>query len=396
LVKALLARHIGGQAFQGLMMKTADLCIVGGGLVGATTAYYAAKAGLRVELLEGSELASGASGAAFGGVSVSIYSYATPVVPSWYVDLSKASLELYKQAKEELGHPLDLKTPGSVDPFHGEEATKGGLERVRGLQACGVPCELLDRKQITEVEPALSDLAESAIYCPVDAHVTPPCVVWAFAKHARRLGANLRTGVRALSFIENAGRVIGVRTSEGDVYAGTVVNAAGGGAAALAKSIGIDLPVQYSRGQMFVTERVPPLLRTYVHNIKQAPAGTIVFGATRESGVNNTQTTIDGTREIINWATGLVPALAKLKLLRAWAGVRPVPPDGYPIIGKTDGVDGLLTAVMHRGVTLAPVVGNILADLAARGTTAHDIAPYNLSRFGAAKDNAAKGRLYGE
>ena len=362
-------------------MKSADVCIIGGGLLGATTAYYAARAGMKVVLLEERELASGASGAAFGGVSIGIYSYSSARVPQSYVDLSKASLALYREAQEEIGAPLDLDAPGSIDPFYSEEGTRRGRERAEGLKACGVPCELLDFKQIKEIEPAVSEIAVSAIYCPVDAHVTPLCVVWAFAKAARRLGAEIRTNVRVESLIRRGDRVVGVVSSDGEVFADTVVNTAGLGAAPLTDRIGLRVPVDASRGQMFVTERIPPLLRTYVHNIKQTPAGTIVLGATRENGFTDTATTVEGTREILDWAVRLIPALANVKLLRSWAGVRPVPPDGYPIIGKVDGVDGLLLAVMHRGVTLAPVVGSILADLAIKGSTAHDIDPYRLSRF---------------
>lgn len=362
-------------------MTTADVCIIGGGLLGTTTAYYAARAGMKVVLLEELELASGASGAAFGGVSIGIYSYSSARVPQSYVDLSKASLALYRQAQEEIGPPLDLDAPGSIDPFYSEEGTRRGRERAEGLKACGVPCELLDFKQIKEIEPAVSEIAVSAIYCPVDAHVTPLCVVWAFAKAARRLGAEIKTNVRVNSLIRRGDRVVGVVSSEGEVFADTVVNTAGLGAAHLTDGIGLRVPVDASRGQMFVTERIPPLLRTYVHNIKQTPAGTIVFGATRENGVTDTATTVEGTREILGWAVRLIPALANVKLLRSWAGIRPVPPDGYPIIGKVDEVDGFLIAVMHRGVTLAPVVGSILADLAISGGTGHDIGPYRLSRF---------------
>jgi glycine/D-amino acid oxidase-like deaminating enzyme len=377
-------------------MRTADVCIIGGGLLGTATAYYAAKAGLKVVLLEERELASGASGAAFGGVSVAIYSYSSARIPPAYVELSKVSLALYRQAQEEIGPPLDFDAPGSIDPFYSEEDTQRGLERARGLQACGVPCELIDYKQIKEIEPAVSEIAVSANYCPVDAHVTPMCVVWAFAKAARRLGADIRTGASVASLIKRGDRVVGVVSSDGEIFANTVVITAGIGVSALTDSIGLHVPVQNGRGQMFVTERIPPLLRTYVHNIKQTPAGTIVFGTTRENGINETTTTVEGTKKILDWAVRLIPALANVKLLRSWAGVRLVPPDGYPIIGKPDGIDGLLIAVLHRGVTLAPVVGSILVDLAMHGRTKHDIDPYRLSRFSKSTYHAeARETFYG-
>ena len=135
---------------------------------------------------------------------------------------------------------------------------------------------------------------------------------------------------------------------------------------------------------MFVSEPVAPVLRTYIHNVKQTPVGTFVIGATRESGTVDTVTTVAGTREILSWASRLIPALANIRLMRSWAGIRPVPPDGYPIIGPIDGLEHVLIAVMHRGVTLAPIVGRVLIDLITQGRTEHDITPYLLSRFDSA------------
>jgi glycine/D-amino acid oxidase-like deaminating enzyme len=367
-------------------MQTADICVIGGGLLGTATAYFGACAGLKVILLEEKDLAAGASGAAFGGVSVGIYSYSSARVPETYVAISKASLELYRRLQDELGPPLDFYSPGSLDPFYSEEGLARGRERAAGLRACGVPCELLDGAQIRAIEPAVSDVVRGAIYCPIDGHVTPFCVVWAFAKAARQLGADIRTGVRVHSIIRAGDRAVGVVTDQGPVSADWIVNTAGLGVAALAKDVGIDIPVDYSRGQMFVSEPVAPLLRTYIHNIKQTPVGTIVIGATRESGTLATSTTISGTKEILSWACRLIPALADLRLLRSWAGIRPVPPDGYPIIGPVDGLEHMLVAVMHRGVTLAPIVGRVLIDLITLGRTDHDITPYRLSRFDRANE----------
>jgi glycine/D-amino acid oxidase-like deaminating enzyme len=363
-------------------MRTADVCVVGGGLIGTATAYYAARAGLKVVLVEERELASGTSGVAFGGVSLAIYSYASARVPSTYVELSKTSLSLYERAQQEIGSPLDLDAPGSIDPFYNEEDSVRGLERARGLKACGVPVEFIDYQQIKEIEPAVAPIAIKAIYCPVDAHVTPMGVVWAFTKAAKQRGAEFLTYTKAERLISHGDRVTGVVTTAGEISADTVVCASGSGIPALAAGVGVQVPLDLARGQMFVTERIPPLLRTYVHNIKQTPSGTIVFGTTREPGVKDTTvTSVEGTHKMLKWASSLVPALAKVKLLRSWAGLRLLPPDGYPIIGRPKGVDGLLLAVLHRGVTLAPAVGKILTDLMTEGMTPHDISPYRLERF---------------
>lgn len=377
--------------------RAPDVCIIGGGLLGTATAYFAGRAGLRVLLLEEKDLASGASGAAFGGVSVSIYSYASARVPESYVELSKASLALYHELQDELGPPLDFVSHGSLDPFLDEQAWETRKERAAGLQACGVPVTLLARDEVREVEPAVSGAIAGATYCPIDGTATPLNVVWALADGARRHGAEIRTGTRVEAIVLTGDRAIGVRTTDGEIAAGVVVNTAGEGTAGLGESAGIQIPMSYSRGQMFVTERIPPLLRAYLHTIKQTVSGTVVIGATREADVTTRDTTARGTREMLAGAVRLVPALATVRVLRSWAGVRPVPSDGYPVLGPVDGVDRLLLGVMHRGVTLAPVIGKVLTDLIVTGTTPLDIAPYRLSRFaGAAKPPAASEVYYAQ
>lgn len=378
-------------------MRTCDVCVIGGGLLGTSTALFAARRGLDVLLLEAGDLASGASGAAFGGVSVGIYSFSSARVPDSYVELSKASLALYAGLQEELGAPMDFTCPGSIDPFYDEKDLQSRKERVEGLQACGVDCRLLDRKEVQALEPAVSDVVLGATYCPVDGHVTPPSVTCAWAAAALRAGAEIRTRTPVVSLVRRGNRITGVRTATEEISAGWVVNVAGIGAEQIAATVGVRLPITYSRGQMFVTNRLPPFMNTYVHNIKQTASGTVVFGATREAGVRDTGVTAAGIREMLGWARRLLPKLDEAHIVRCWSGIRMVPPDGYPIMGAVEGFDNFLHAVMHRGVTLGPVVGTLLTGLLTDGRTSFDITPYRMSRFAeaAGMPMAVKESFYG-
>lgn len=371
------------------MTDAADLCVVGGGLLGTAAAYYASKAGLRVILLEERELAAGASGAAFGGVSAMIFSHADVVVPDHYVAVSLASMQLYAELQEELGAPMDYTTPGQIDFYYKPEERPYIRERVEGLRASGVDVQLLTGDELREVEPALSKEIKGGTYCADDGMVTPPCAVWAMADGARRHGADIRVGVRAESILVEGGRAVGVRTSHGNVSAGTVIVCGGAGTRALADTVGLDVPLRFARGQMFVSERIPPLMRTSLHNIKQTGSGTMVYGITREAfeltpGAS-TANTAAGVHELTASAVRTLPALAKVRLLRCWAGVIVTPADGYPILGPVDGIDELLIGVMNRGATLGPVIGQILTDLATTGSTTFDISAYATSRFAGGK-----------
>jgi glycine/D-amino acid oxidase-like deaminating enzyme len=358
-----------------------DMCVVGGGLLGVATAYFSAAAGMRVVLLEERDLAAGASGAAFGGISSMVFSYADTRVPDWYVRLSIASVRLYGELAEELGPPMDYKVLGQIDPFLDEADRPFREERAAGLREAGSPVELLSADELREIEPALSGDIAGGMWCATDGHVTPLCAVWALADGARRHGAEIRTGIRAEGLIVEGDRVVGVHTSHGDVRTGAVALCGGAGTAALAETVGLRIPLDLGRGQMLVTERVPRMLRTSLHNMQQTAAGTVVIGVTREPEWEDPRSSPAGISEILRTAVRLIPALAPVRVLRAWAGVRIVPAGGYPVFGWVDGVDGLLVCVMHRGITLGPIVGKILAELASAGRTEWDLTPYSSSRF---------------
>lgn len=367
------------------MTDRTDICVVGGGLLGTATALFAARRGLDVILVEEHELAAAASGAAFGGVSAMIFSHADVVVPEHYVAISLASMRLYAELADELGDPLDYDVLGQIDLWFDPAERPFARERVEGLRALGVDVQLLDGDALREIEPALSQEIVAGTWAPDDGMVTPPCAVWAMADGARRHGADLRVGVRADSILVDGGRAVGIRTSHGDVAAGAVVVCGGGGTRALGATVGLDVPLTFARGQLFVSERIAPLMRTSLHNIKQTRSGTMVYGITRESFTRapsaETGSTVAGIRELTASAVRTLPALERVRLMRAWGGVIVTPADGYPILGPVDGVEGLFVGVMNRGATLGPVIGQILVDLVESGSTPFDISAYAPSRF---------------
>ena len=149
------------------MTQTADLCIIGGGLLGTATAYFAARAGLKVILLEEKELASGASGAAFGGVSVGIYSYSSARVPASYVAISKASLELYSRLQEELGPPLDFYSPAALirstarTDWHAAANAPAGSMHVACRVSCWRPSKFARSNQLYRTSSAARSTVQS-------------------------------------------------------------------------------------------------------------------------------------------------------------------------------------------------------------------------------------------
>jgi glycine/D-amino acid oxidase-like deaminating enzyme len=364
---------------------TPDVCVVGGGIVGTATAYFAAAAGLRVLLLERSDLAAGASGAAFGGVSASIYSYADVDVPAHYVDLSLESVRLYGELAGELGPPLDFEVCGEIDPFFEDDDVASRRDRVDSLRATGVPVELLDGDDLRELEPALSHEVAGGSWCAIGGSVTPQTAVWSLADSARRNGAEIRTGVKVERVLLEGGRAVGVMTRDGAVRADNVVLCSGAATDALAEAAGIRIPLDFFRRQLFVSERLPPLVRTAIHNIKQTRSGTVVYGLSRKvHGAPRARTndvTREGVQDLVWSATRTIPALATARPLRFWAGVIIVPGDGYPVLGPVESIRNLFLGVLNRGVTLGPLAGRILASLLLTGRTDRDLTPYAVERF---------------
>lgn len=367
------------------MSRAPDLCVVGGGLLGTATAYYAARDGLQVVLVEERELAAGSSGAAFGGVSAMIFSHADIVVPAPYVEISLAAMDLYAELAEEYDPPLDYDVVGQMDLWFDPAERPFVNERVEGLRALGVDVQLLAGDELREIEPALSGDVYAGTWAPNDGMVTPPAAVWAMAEGARRHGVDIRVGVRAERIETAGGRVTGIATTQGTISAGAVVICGGAGTRALADTVGLDVPLTFARGQLFVSERIPPLMRTSLHNIKQTRSGTMVYGITRESFKRvleaTTETTAAGALELTAHAVRTLPALRSVRLIRCWAGVIVTPADGYPILGPVPGLDGLFVGVMNRGVAMGPAIGRILADLVQSGVTRFDISAYDPSRF---------------
>ncbi|HEY4347567.1 MAG TPA: FAD-binding oxidoreductase [Gaiellaceae bacterium] len=375
-----------------------DVCVVGGGLVGTSTAYFAAKAGLSVTLLEAGDLACGASGAAFGGVSASIFSYADTRVPHHYVALSLASIELYHELADALGPPLDFEVSGEIDPYFDPAETESRRQRIEALSAAGVPVELLTPDELRTIEPELSSEIAGGSWCPIGGAVTPQNAVWALADGARAHGAEIVTGARVERIETAGGAVTGVRTADRVVPADRVIVCGGKGTSALLETVGIPIPIELFRRQLFVSERLPPLIRTALHNVKQTMAGTVVFGVTRNAGGPVKARVADVTapmqQDLAHSAIQLFPALATARVLRFWAGLIVVPGDGYPVIGAVPGLEGAYVGVLNRGVTIGPLAGQLLAGLAAGETSSHDLEPYRVGRFGAGASVLASDGYY--
>ncbi|HXJ78932.1 MAG TPA: FAD-dependent oxidoreductase [Candidatus Methylomirabilis sp.] len=356
--------------------RGSDVVVVGGGIRGLCIAYFLARGGVGVTLVEKGFLGSGASGANAGLVNVS------QKTPGHYTLWSLLSADMYPEFVAELEAEVDYQRDGYLRVAETEVEAEDVIERAqKQSRVPGVKVEILDARRARALEPALSPRIVAASFCAQDGNVDPLKLVRAVGRAARRLGAHILhhrevTGIRLAN-----GRVAAVITKEGEVAADVVVDAAGIFVPEVARMVGVRVPILPQRGQMFQLEALPPLLNRPVQALRQLRSGTIMVGTTNEFVGHDRRVTYEAGTDLLARARRLVPALAGARVIRGWAGLRPMPPDGLPVYDAVPEVPGFFVAVGHSGITLAPITGQVFLDLITKGRTDLPVTPYSLSRF---------------
>ena len=344
-------------------------------------------------VLERRGIATEASGANAGSVGASVG------IPGRTIAHTKKSLELLARDAEELGRPVELVRQGRVSLAASEAEWTEVQDFAAARQAGGVETHLLSPAELRQLEPAVGPGFVGAAYVPGDGHLNPFLLTHAYAAAARRLGAEVRLGVEAIRLEVSHDAVTGVRTQAGFITAPRVVVAAGAWSGPLLARLGITIPVRPGRGQMLVTEPLPPLtsraLRTSQISIRQDLHGHVLIGSAVEDVGYNREVTLPMLSQFCRFATAILPALKEARIIRTWAGLRPMTPDSVPIIDAVPGVDGLFVVTGHSrtGLTYAAVSAWLLTQLITEGRTDLPLDPFRLDRFTAAVADADAHRV---
>jgi sarcosine oxidase subunit beta len=370
---------------------TADVVIVGGGVIGASVAYHllGRSPELRVVLLEREpELGTGATAKATGGIR---HQFSTET----NVRLTMLSYPYFVEAEERLGTPVDFVRHGylfvSADPV-----TFDGSRRAVELQRrLGVASELLTPAACARLLPMLvtNDLVGGS-FCADDGAADPHALLRAFLGRARARGLAVRTSAPVLGIATRGGRVAGVRTPDGEIAAPIVVDCAGPHAHEVAALAGVDVPSRPFRRQVLVTEPLPdfppacPLIVDldtgwYVH--RQGPSAVLMGGTDKASHPGH-DTTVDWSAfgAVFEAAGRRAPPLAEARVMRAYAGVRDLTPDYHGIVDEAPDVRGFYVACgfSGHGFMHAPAIGLLMAELVVDGRASSlDLEPLSLRRF---------------
>lgn len=368
--------------------RSADVIVIGGGIVGCATAYFLAREGLRPLVLERTEVAAEASGANAGliGAAGGLENDTLPFV--------RPSVELLFRTAEELDEPFEIQRSGRMILGFDEEDWAHQRALFERARAAGLRVELLDGPAARAAEPALGQDVLGAVHLPDDGQLDPAPATRALARAAERLGARIERGAEVGRLVASGGRIVGVETRDGLRSAPAVVLAAGAWSAHLAAGVGLALPVRPGKGQMLATSALPPFsarsFRGPMVSMSQRRSGEVIIGSTVEYVGFDKQVDPATIEAFFRSAGEALPALRSGKIGRTWAGLRPMTPDSLPIIGSAPGIDGLWLATGHSrtGMSYGPGTGRVIADLIAGRAPSLPIDRFGPDRFPANQEAA--------
>ena len=381
-------------------MQTADVVIVGGGIVGASIAYHLTASGCRDVLIieRESALGKGSTGKSMGGVRAQ---FSTPVS----IQMSMYSIPFYAGFEEHLGYPCDYRPQGYLFCATNDQQmaylrtnyaqqVKMGLKDVR----------LLGGDEIRGMFPQLrGDDIVGGSFCSSDGFVDPYSAMIGFMTWATDHGAALWKNTAVTGLVRDADGIASVETTRGAVATRKVVDCAGAWAARVARFVGLDLPVEPLRRMLVPSEPFDEFPHTApmiidmsngFHFRPEARGFLLAWNDPEETAGFKTEFDSGFVEKILTRAADRVPGFANLPVnpKRAWAGLYEMTPDHHPILGESPGVPGFFLAngFSGHGVMHAPATGKILSDLILIGKTELiDASLLNLARF-------AEGRLIHE
>ncbi|MDT5060786.1 MAG: hypothetical protein QOH63_1245 [Acidobacteriota bacterium] len=382
------------------MSETADVVIIGGGIVGSSIAYYLTEQGCANVLVIEREAhqGKGSTGKSMGGVRAQ---FATPI----NIQMSLYSINFFANFDEIVGHPADYRPHGYLFVATTEQHLSYLKANHARQQALGLTnVEFVSREDILSVVPQLrADDIVGGTFCPTDGFVDPHSVMMGFMLRARERGARLWLDTSVTGIEIERDRVTGVQTSRGRVETNVLVNAAGPWATGVARMAGVDLPVEPLRRQLVPTEpfdglpkRFPMVIdmSTGFHFRREGLRILLAWNDPQETPGFKTDFDPSFIEKILTRAATRVPSLAEAEVnpQRAWAGLYEMTPDHHAIIGEAPSVGGLFLAngFSGHGVMHSPATGRLISELILHNEARLlDVTPLRAARF-------AEGRMFEE
>lgn len=366
-------------------MTAFDVAIVGGGIAGCSAAFHLRRRGASVVLCERGACGSQASGVNYGGVRQQGRHLAE-------LPLARRSRAIWAQLPELIGTSCEFVASGHLRLARSEAEMQELESYADRVLSAGLVLTLIGRETLRREYPWLGSTIVGGSLCAEDGHANPRLLAPAFARTARKMGADIREHAEVVALEGRAGS-FGLRTRDGQsIRANRLINTAGAWGATLAERFGERVIESVLAPNMCVTEPIPYFLKPNLGvcggaiYMRQVARGSVIFGggigsADREAG--RAYPNPDATMEAAGLAVELVPRLRSASIIRTWSGIEGEMPDGLPILGPSATTAGLTHAFgfSGHGFQLGPAVGAVLAELALDGTTSTSITGLGIDRF---------------
>ena len=369
------------------MEKTADVVIIGGGIIGLSIAYYLGlrKAG-KIVLFEKGQLGEGSTSRCVGGIRTQ---FSTEI----NIRFSLESLKVFEQFKEEFGINPEFKRIGYLFLATTDSEMKIFKENVKLQKKFNIPVELLSPDEISARWPYLKmDDILGGTFCSWDGYAGPSEVLSGFTIGAKRAGVKIYEGIEVLGISSAKGKIYGVKTKGEEIFTSLVINAGGPYAASIGEMVGIKIPIKPLRRQIFITapfhltDHPIPLTIDFHRGwyFRQEGDGLLLSGPLDLEPSFNLNIDYEAMAEASENAMYRVPVLEKARIARGWAGLYEISPDHHAILGKVPEAGGfiLTNGFSGHGFQHSPAVGKVISELIIDGKTSTiDISSLSIERF---------------
>lgn len=389
-----------------------DVIIIGAGIIGSSIAYFLSQEKAKIALIDKEYIGNGSSGACDGYISLQSKR------PGITLDLALESVEILKNITPQFERDLEFKLNGDLIILQTEFEKDAMEKKIKELIDRGIDVKLQDITETLQMEPYMNPNLLGSTYCPIGGQINPLSINMAYAESAISNGVEFFSRISAEMFLRKQGRIVGIRTNNGDEFYGdTIILATGLWTNNILQEIDINLPLKPRRGQLVVSEPVLPVINhimlsgRYVlaklypeimsdmsdpynrlgvtFGLEQTESGNILIGTSREFVGDDTGTTYECVEHMLKLAAFMIPCLKDINIIRSFSGLRPYTSDGLPFISRLTPYDNLIVAAGHEGdgVTLSAITGKLVKQMVFKEEIYYNIEELSYLRINKKKPN---------
>lgn len=392
------------------MKKNYDAAVIGGGIIGLSCAYYLLLSGKKVVLIEKNHIGSGASGACDDMILLQSKQ------PGISLELALQSLEMYRRLSGELDIDIEFQSRGGMILIENSEQQAIMEDYVDKQRSCGLQVEIIGKDEVRKKHPFVKKEIKAATYSDRDSQVNPLKVMRGFMARGADMGLEImrKKNITNLRQMKDYWKI--EFDGGGYVESEYIINATGAWSVEIGKMVDIDIPIYPQKGQIAVTESIPPLGKENIwsagyivsklrpdliknksdiysklgigFSLSQTKEGNYFIGSTREKNVYDKENTFEALNILISQGVDFYEIFKNVHIIRCFAGLRPVTIDGKPIISEVENRKGLFIASGHGGdgIALAPITGKLISKLINNESIDFNLRELSLQRFNINKE----------